>query len=142
MSIANEITRMGNAKTAIASAIKEKGVAVPSGTKLDGMAPLIGQIQQGSSLQTALLETGSAVGGYTYYTDENGQGQRYWCYDSVKCLKGSYFIVDYAYSIADGFMFGGCELIQAYGPTVTTVNDGDMYVLIFKVTGDTAWTML
>lgn len=142
MSTANEITRLGNAKAAIAAAIKNKGVTVPATTKLDGMAALIGQIQQGSSLQTARLETGTAVGGYTYYTDENGQGQRYWCHDSAKCLKGSYFIVDYAYSIADGFMFEGCELIHAYGPTVTTVNDGDMYVLIFKVTGDTAWTML
>lgn len=142
MSTANEITRLGNAKSAIAAAIKNKGVTVPATTKLDGMASLIEQIEQGSSLQIAKLETGSAVGGYTYYIDENGQGQRYMNYDSVRCLKGSYFIVDYAYSIADGFMFEGCELIQAYGPVPTTVNDGDMYLIIFKVTGDLAWTMI
>jgi hypothetical protein len=41
MSIASEITRLGNARTAISNAIESKGVTVPSGTKLDGMAALI-----------------------------------------------------------------------------------------------------
>ena len=47
MSISSEVTRLGNAKTAIVSAIADKGVTVPSGTKLDGMATLIGQIEVG-----------------------------------------------------------------------------------------------
>ena len=78
MSTANEITRLGNAKSAIAAAIANKGVTVPATTKLDGMAALIEQIEQGSSLQIARLETGSAVGGYTYYIDENGKLQKSW----------------------------------------------------------------
>lgn len=44
MSIQNEITRLETAKSNIASAIGAKGVTVPSGTKLDGMATLIGNI--------------------------------------------------------------------------------------------------
>ena len=47
MSISSEITRISNAKTAIAQSIANKGVTVPSGTKIDGMASLIDSIQTG-----------------------------------------------------------------------------------------------
>lgn len=47
MSVQSEITRLANTKTAIATAIEGKGVAVPEGTKLDGMAPLIESIEAG-----------------------------------------------------------------------------------------------
>lgn len=47
MSIQTELTRITNAKTAIKTAIEGKGVTVPSGTKLDGMAALIEAIQAG-----------------------------------------------------------------------------------------------
>lgn len=47
MSISSEITRLENAKAAIAAAIAEKGVTVPDGTLLDGMAALIEGIQAG-----------------------------------------------------------------------------------------------
>lgn len=47
MSILSEITRLENAKAAIAAAIAEKGVTVPDGTPLDGMAALIEGIQAG-----------------------------------------------------------------------------------------------
>ena len=47
MSINSEITRISNAKTAIAESIANKGVTVPSGTKIDGMATLIDSIQTG-----------------------------------------------------------------------------------------------
>ena len=45
MSINSEIARLQTAKSGIASAIAEKGVTVPDGTKLDGMPALIGGIQ-------------------------------------------------------------------------------------------------
>ena len=48
MSIVAELNRLSAAKSDIASAIDEKGVTVPSGTKLDGMADLILQISGGS----------------------------------------------------------------------------------------------
>ena len=49
MSIQSEITRLETAKSDIATAITNKGVTVPSGTKLDGMAALIGSIESGGA---------------------------------------------------------------------------------------------
>lgn len=47
MSVQSEINRINTAKSDIATAITNKGVAVPSGTKLDGMAALIDGIESG-----------------------------------------------------------------------------------------------
>lgn len=47
MSVQSEITRLANAKTALATAIEGKGVTVPDGTKLDGMAVLVEAISAG-----------------------------------------------------------------------------------------------
>ena len=47
MSIQTELTRITNAKTAIKTAIEGKGVTVPDGTLLDGMAALIESIEAG-----------------------------------------------------------------------------------------------
>lgn len=47
MSIQTELTRITNAKTAIKTAIEGKGVTVPDGTLLDGMAALIESIEMG-----------------------------------------------------------------------------------------------
>ena len=55
MSIQTELTRITNAKAAIKTAIEGKGVTVPAGTLLDGMAALIESI-----------EAGGGVSGITY----------------------------------------------------------------------------
>ena len=47
MSIQTELTRLANAKAAIQTAIEGKGVTVPDGTLLDGMAALIEAIDAG-----------------------------------------------------------------------------------------------
>ena len=47
MSIQTELTRITNAKSAIKTAIEGKGVTVPDGTMLDGMAALIEGIEAG-----------------------------------------------------------------------------------------------
>lgn len=47
MSIATEITRLQNAKASIKTSIENKGVTVPSVTKLDGYSALIDSIQTG-----------------------------------------------------------------------------------------------
>ena len=47
MSIQTDLTRIKNAKAAIKAAIAGKGVTVPDGTMLDGMASLIEAIQAG-----------------------------------------------------------------------------------------------
>lgn len=49
MSIQTELTRITNAKAAIKTAIEGKGVTVPDGTLLDGMASLIESIEAGGS---------------------------------------------------------------------------------------------
>ena len=49
MSIQTELTRITNAKAAIKAAIEGKGVTVPDGTLLDGMASLIDSIEAGGS---------------------------------------------------------------------------------------------
>lgn len=51
MSIASEITRLQNAKTALANSIGNKGVSVPASTKLDGYAALVDSIQTGGGSQ-------------------------------------------------------------------------------------------
>lgn len=56
MSIQTELTRIKNAKAAIKAAIEGKGVTVPDGTLLDGMAALIESIEAG----------GGGVSGITY----------------------------------------------------------------------------
>ena len=47
MSIQTELTRITNAKAAIKTAIEGKGITVPAGTLLDGMASLIESIEAG-----------------------------------------------------------------------------------------------
>ena len=132
--IQSELASLAESKADIAAAIENKGVDVPSGTKLDGMAALIGQIQQGSSLETSALSVSSAVGGTMYYIDENGQGRNCEPQYNLTCLKGSYFIIDHPYS-TDGFFCTGCEIVHAYGPVETTVEDGaNNYVVILKAT--------
>ena len=49
MSIQSELTRLTNAKAAIQTAIEGKGVTVPEGTLLDGMAALIESIEAGNT---------------------------------------------------------------------------------------------
>ena len=51
MSIQSEIDRIAGAKTAIATAIEGKGVTVPEGTKLDGMAALVESIEAGGGVE-------------------------------------------------------------------------------------------
>ena len=62
MSIQTELTRIINAKTSIVSALEGKGVTVPDGTLLDGMASLIESIEAGGgSIYT---------GNFTYESDK------------------------------------------------------------------------
>jgi hypothetical protein len=139
MSTANEITRLGNAKSAIAAAIKEKGVTVPSGTKLDGMAALIGQIETGSSLETwhgtLKVNEDSSV----YYTDGNGEGIHKSFYDFFTGEGGSTTEIDAAantYIVMEGPRDNyptcvNCELVQFYDfPAIGA------YALLIKLTGD------
>ena len=57
MSIQTELARLTNAKAAIQAAIEGKGVTVPDGTLLDGMAALIDAIEAGGSSGGVLMGT-------------------------------------------------------------------------------------
>lgn len=57
MSIQTELTRITNAKAAIKTAIEGKGVTVPDGTLLDGMASLIESIEAGGGNVTCKIGT-------------------------------------------------------------------------------------
>lgn len=108
MSIANELTRLQNAKNSISNAIKNKGVTVPATTKLDGMAALIGQIQQGGTSVEKYTGTIKSLGEYVdvYFTDGNTlQGGSDSCWadmgspsTNITVAKGTYIIVVGSYS--------------------------------------------
>lgn len=59
MSVQTQIDRLEAAKEAISTAIAGKGVTVPDGTMLDGMAPLIESIEAGGG--SCQVATGSFV---------------------------------------------------------------------------------
>lgn len=63
MSIQTELTRLTNAKAAIQTAIEGKGVTVPSGTLLDGMAALIEGIKT-EKVITGTFTVESDIGSY------------------------------------------------------------------------------
>ena len=61
MSIRSQINRISQAKSAIATAIAGKGVTVPNGTSIDGMAALVAEIPTGGGLPSGVskLATGT-----------------------------------------------------------------------------------
>ena len=69
MSIQTELARLTNAKAAIRSAIEGKGVTVPSGTLLDGMAALIESIEAGGGWKSYKI-----VSGYLASTSTESDG--------------------------------------------------------------------
>ena len=80
MSIVTEISRIKSAKSAIAAAIAGKGVTVPSGTLIDGMAALIESIEAGGggdfNFDGYIGITKATSGTYTvklYLENESGQ---------------------------------------------------------------------
>ena len=79
MSIQTELTRITNAKAAIKTAIEGKGVTVPDGTLLDGMAALIEGIEAGGGEETLFgtyFETGSIIPASDITTDYTIQFQK------------------------------------------------------------------
>ena len=64
MSIQTELTRITNAKAAVKAAIEGKGVTVPDGTLLDGMAPLIESIEAGINATGGTITVSSDVNDY------------------------------------------------------------------------------
>lgn len=79
MGIQTELTRIINAKAAIKAAVEGKGVTVPDGTLLDGMAALIESIEAGGGEETLFgtyFETGSIIPASDITTDYTIQFQK------------------------------------------------------------------
>ena len=72
MSVQNEITRLENAKAAIKAAIEGKGVTVPDGTLLDGMAEIITNLPSGGGTVNFAPFSKIAWGTITPATDLSG----------------------------------------------------------------------
>lgn len=70
MSVQSEITRLNTAKSNIATAITNKGVTVPFGTTLDGMATLIDGIEAGGD--TVVITTANEDGTQNIYIIDDG----------------------------------------------------------------------
>ena len=77
MSIATEITRLQNAKSALKSAIENKGVTVPSSTKLDGYASLVSSIPSGGGTEGNIMNPNSIYASF-YQIDIYAMDAPFW----------------------------------------------------------------
>lgn len=110
MSVFSEIERLEGAKSALAASIEGKGVTVPAGTKIDGMAALVDQIQGG--------------GGADFYIDDAS----YLFYNGARidCLEGILGLINDAKSASH--MFYGCGKvygIDVSGASISSAKDMD-----------------
>lgn len=96
MSVLSEIERLEGAKNALAASIEGKGVTVPTGTKIDGMAALVDQISTG--------------GGADFYIDDASylfyNGARQEAFDSLIHALRNVKTTKY--------MFGDCQWIRHF----------------------------
>lgn len=77
MSIATEITRLQNAKSALKSAIENKGVTVASSTKLDGYASLVNSIPSGGGTEGNIMNPNSIYASF-YQIDTYAMDAPFW----------------------------------------------------------------
>ena len=120
MSVQSEIDRIAGAKSDISTAITNKGVTVPSGTKLDGMAALIGSIESGGSggeinisvsNYTHSVVTLRRLGGYSQTLKQNGGRASFDNLSNgseIKIESATYsspmlFFIDNGYIVGDAF---------------------------------------
>ena len=74
MSTQSEIARISNATEGIKSAIADKGVTVPAGTKIDGLEALVRAIPQGGGTPTLQNKTVVSNGVVTADSGYDGLG--------------------------------------------------------------------
>lgn len=103
MSIQTELTRLTNAKAAIQAAVEGKGVTVPSGTLLDGMAALIDAIEAGGCgggdiAPFSSVVCGTFTSGYTNTLTIDGVSN---CkIFAMRCVENDYYAEDYDHTIS------------------------------------------
>ena len=108
MSIQTELTRITNAKAAIKTAVEGKGVTVPDGTLLDGMAALIESIEAGGA-SNIVSGTFTPTGDGKFEIEHNlGLPPNFWCVYATGAV-----LTDYSL----GLMFAYLPL--GYDPTIS-----------------------
>lgn len=134
-----EAVRLANAKTALATAIEGKGVTVPEGTKLDGMAALVESIEAGgggfqvalgtfipaetkslNSLPPASIEhnAGFTPDAFIFYQADTGNHGIIAVSAKATILWGEESMISYAcYVMAKGASSMGEENLTHYPPT-------------------------
>lgn len=130
MSVQEQINRISAAKTDIREAIQTKGVEVPEGTMLDGMAQYISQIQTAQAKYGKSVWIGDSIGqgynnsdySYINVADESGLFAEVVKYSVGGATLGPYNTTD----IADGY--SGYEQIMSHQADIT---DADMVFLQF-----------
>ena len=106
MSIVTEISRLKSAKSAIAAAIEGKGVTVPDGTLLDGMAALIESIEAGGGGINATAGTITVSSDVNDYVLTHGLGEvpKFFVIGMIEnsaSLSGKTYIMVGAYGFSD-----------------------------------------
>ena len=139
MSIQTELTRITNAKSAIKTAIEGKGVTVPAGTLLDGMAALIESIEAGggsggdlSAIGVSKMDSGTITiaSGISVLTIVNQLG----------VIPKIIFVYTKDYGVVLSY---GNRAIESVFGVVFEDTDGDSQV-IRQITGkgNVSWTIL
>ena len=137
MSIQTELTRLTNAKAAIQTAIEGKGVTVPSGTLLDGMAALIESIEAGGAKIATGSFTPTAACNYYEITHNLGEKPTLAICLCTEIKKGSFEVLydDSTQRIVEynggGYLSGltraGKSTINQTKPSGATITDAGMY---------------
>lgn len=110
--IQSELASLAESKAAIAEAIEEKNVTVPSGTKLDGMAALIGQIETGGGAEMISGQVSTGADMFTvHYTDESGYHMSETFVQQFTCVKDSLILVEGVYY---GNTMTGAEIVYSH----------------------------
>ena len=121
MSIQTELTRITNAKAAIKTAIEGKGVTVPDGTLLDGMAALIESIEAGGANYNSKIVRGS----FTLAERTEVPGQAYPTSDAFKIEHNAGFVPRTVF-LYTGKIATDCPTLYV---SVVTKHSGNAYYL-------------
>lgn len=131
MSIQSEITRIETAKEAIKTAIEGKGVTVPSGTLLDGMAALVDAIEAGGGGGNIVAGSFTPTSDINAYTVNHNFNTKDICYvvfmsaNKIDVMRGiyysSYTIGGKSWYVSNGSGRYNCSVFgNASAPTITT----------------------
>lgn len=138
MSVQSEITRITTAKSAIATAITGKGVTVPSGTKIDGMAALIDTITTGGELESITITTPPTKTSYIAGEDFDPTGME------VTAVVSGVSIPVTGYTVTPSTLTAGVTSVTVSftvnGVTKSAVQE--VTVIAYASFGESTWTQI